>query len=186
MEVREGSVRRRSTLRLSEEDLAHGYALACQTLVNSDATIWIPPEHERLELLDGGHRPTRPPSETVLCDHHARPWVVALPRGDAPRPRMDDNIPDLERLQRELTRQFDLPRVSPSLTALSNAAPVIREEDWAVTAEVERFPSTLVDRQPTGCWTCCLGEPGRVALGLAVDIGTTTVEAYLGDLATGD
>ncbi len=34
VEVREGSVRRRSTLRLSEEEIRRGYALACQTLVD--------------------------------------------------------------------------------------------------------------------------------------------------------
>jgi uncharacterized 2Fe-2S/4Fe-4S cluster protein (DUF4445 family) len=183
VEVREGSVRRRSTLRLSEQDLTRGYALACQTIVNSDATIWIPPEHERVDLLEGEHKADKTAAQTFLCDHHSPPWVSRY-RVVMPSPTIVDNIPDLERLQRELTRQFDLPRVTGTLTALSNLPHVIREEDWAVTAEVERYPSPcvadyyrLMDVLP--------GRARRSALGLAVDIGTTTVEAHLGNLSTG-
>jgi uncharacterized 2Fe-2S/4Fe-4S cluster protein (DUF4445 family) len=183
VEVREGSVRRRSTLRLGEEDLTRGYALACQTIVNSDATIWIPPERERVDLLEGERKADKTAVATFLCDHHSRPWVSRY-RVVMPSPTTVDNIPDLERLQRELTRQFDLPRVTGTLTALNNLPYVIREEEWAVTAEVERFPSPCV----TDAYRLLDVLPDRArrsALGLAVDIGTTTVEAYLGNLSTG-
>ena len=38
------AVRRRSTIRLSNEDVAAGYALACQTVVEGDAWITVPPQ----------------------------------------------------------------------------------------------------------------------------------------------
>ena len=41
-------VRRRSTLRLTSDDLAAGYALACQTVVEGDAVITVPPQ-EKIE-----------------------------------------------------------------------------------------------------------------------------------------
>ena len=41
-------VRRRSTLRLSDNDLVAGYALACQAVIEGDATITIPPQ-EKIE-----------------------------------------------------------------------------------------------------------------------------------------
>jgi uncharacterized 2Fe-2S/4Fe-4S cluster protein (DUF4445 family) len=46
--VEQGAVRRRSTQRLSPEDVAAGYALACQTTVEGDVVILIPPQ-EKIE-----------------------------------------------------------------------------------------------------------------------------------------
>jgi uncharacterized 2Fe-2S/4Fe-4S cluster protein (DUF4445 family) len=40
--------RRRSTIRISAEDVASGYALACQTVIEGDLTITIP-EQEKIE-----------------------------------------------------------------------------------------------------------------------------------------
>src|SRR5512139_824492 len=48
VQVTAGSVRRRSTLRLSPIDVAQGYALACQTVVEGDVKIHIPPQ-EKIE-----------------------------------------------------------------------------------------------------------------------------------------
>ena len=48
VQATEGSVRRRSTLRLSESDIAQGYALACQTVVEGDVSIYVPPQ-EKIE-----------------------------------------------------------------------------------------------------------------------------------------
>ena len=44
VQVIEGTVRRRSTLRLTAEDMAAGYALACQTVVEGDVRIVVPPQ----------------------------------------------------------------------------------------------------------------------------------------------
>ena len=41
-------MRRRSTLRLSAEDVAQGYALACQTVVEGDVLVHVPPQ-EKIE-----------------------------------------------------------------------------------------------------------------------------------------
>ena len=43
IKVASGQVRRRSILRLSQSDIEAGYALACQTVVEGDATIEVPP-----------------------------------------------------------------------------------------------------------------------------------------------
>jgi uncharacterized 2Fe-2S/4Fe-4S cluster protein (DUF4445 family) len=42
VQVLEGEVRRRSTLRLTAEDVAKGYALACQSVIEGDAQIIVP------------------------------------------------------------------------------------------------------------------------------------------------
>src|SRR5271157_4302616 len=46
--VEGGQVRRRSTLRLSPDDVAAGYALACQTVIEGDAVILVP-EQDKIE-----------------------------------------------------------------------------------------------------------------------------------------
>ena len=48
--VEEGAVRRRSTQRLSSEDVAAGYALACQTTVEGDVVVFIPVSYTHLTL----------------------------------------------------------------------------------------------------------------------------------------
>jgi uncharacterized 2Fe-2S/4Fe-4S cluster protein (DUF4445 family) len=188
VQVREGSVRRRSTIRLAEEEIEQGYALACQTLVNSDVTVWVPPQQERLERVAGGDRAEKAGAEVVLCDHHAPPWVSRYPVTVDP-PSMDDNTPDLERLQRELARQHSLRQVSPSLTALARLPLVLRDSDWTVTAEVERRTQVPAGSNggPDGYRMLDVlpGHVSRPSLGVAIDIGTTTVVTYLGELDAG-
>ena len=48
VQVTEGTVRRRSTLRLSPTDVDQGYALACQTVVEGNVAIYVPPQ-EKIE-----------------------------------------------------------------------------------------------------------------------------------------
>ena len=48
VKIEDGSVRRRSTLRLSAEDVENGYALACQTVIEGDVSISVPPQ-EKIE-----------------------------------------------------------------------------------------------------------------------------------------
>src|SRR5512136_2748001 len=48
VQVTRGDVRRRSSLRLSADDVSHGYALACQSIVESDVVIIVPPQ-EKIE-----------------------------------------------------------------------------------------------------------------------------------------
>ena len=46
--VTSGDVRRRSTLRLTAEDVAAGYTLACQSVVEGDVSVTVPPQ-EKIE-----------------------------------------------------------------------------------------------------------------------------------------
>ena len=53
--VESGQVRRRSALRLSKSDIDDGYALACQTVVEGDAAIVVPPPEAILRRLTTDH-----------------------------------------------------------------------------------------------------------------------------------
>ena len=181
--VKEGTVRRRSTMRLSSADVEQGYALACQSVVEADATIEVPPQ-ERIErhlTTDRTVADIIPPADyRWQRDQTVRRICVHLNP-----PTMDDQTDDWSRVQTALRQEAGLERVDISLYWLRRLGDVLRQGDWVVTLVVDVLdagaPETarLVDLQP--------GEiPQDAPLwGTAIDIGTTTVTVLLVDLVNG-
>ncbi len=182
VEVRAGEVRRRSVVRLTEEELARGCALACQTAIEGDAVVWVPPVEERFERFERGDRAEKAASELPVCPGTAVPWVVALPL-DLPAPSLSDNMADLERVQTGLARQHGMQDVIPTLTALADLPQSLRDGEWQVTAVVEQGNGVDLEA-PRRLLAVVPGAPPVRTWGAAIDIGTTTVAVYLGDLAT--
>ncbi len=184
VQVIEGQVRRRSTLRLSPADIQQGYALACQTVVEGDALILIPPQEkiERRLTTDRVVAEITPPTD---YDYRLCQTIQRLPLHLSP-PSMEDQTDDWSRLQTGLRRQHGIEHLTTSLEILQKIGPVLRQSDWQVTALVEylhppeRNTARLIDLLPghldesTPLWGC------------AVDIGTTTVTLWLVDLVTGN
>ncbi len=180
--VQSGDVRRRVTIRLSQDDLAAGYALACQSVIEGDAVIEIPPQEriERRLTTEKAARRVVVPFPYQWREHQPihRYFVQLTP------PTLDDQTDDWARLQRELARQYDVRGLTADLATLQRLGTTLRSADWAVTATVEmdtwdrpQGPPRLVDILP--------GDLSDESWGLAVDIGTTTVSAYLVDLVSG-
>jgi uncharacterized 2Fe-2S/4Fe-4S cluster protein (DUF4445 family) len=177
--VTHGEVRRRSTLRLSAEDVAAGYALACQSVVEGDVTVVVPPQ-EKIER--------RLTTDRVVAE-------VQVPSGYDPRsaqtirqvalsltpPSMDDQTDDWSRMTTALRQHIGVEQVHVPLPLLRRIGSILREADWQVTAIYE-FPMTddqsairLIDLRPTN----------TALYGAAIDIGTTTVSLWLVDLISG-
>ena len=180
VKVLDGGVRRRSTLRLSEEDVAAGYALACQTVVEGDAQI-IVPDQDTLERTLTSDRvvaqPAVPPGYDPQRDQSVRRYCLTLTP-----PTMDDQRDDWSRLQTAVSQQTDLPQLTISLSLLRQIGPVLRQGDWQVTVVVSigENAARLINLLP-----------GHVPediplLGLAIDIGTTTVSVWLVELNSGE
>ncbi len=182
--VRDGAaaVRRRVTLRLSPDDLAAGYALACQSVIEGDATIEIPPQERivRRLTMEKAARRVEVPFPYDWREHQPiHRYFVQLPP-----PTLDDQTDDWARLRRELARQHGLRGLVAELPTLQRLGTTLRAADWAVTAVVELDtwdrpggPPRLVDVLP--------GDQSGESWGLAIDIGTTTVTVYLVDLLSG-
>ncbi len=198
--VQEGGVRRRSTLRLTSEDVAEGYALACQSVVEGDAQITVPPQ----ENAEGYFRVERRlTTDRVLAE-------VTVPTGYDPArdqtlrrvtvtltpPSMDDQTDDWSRLQTAL-RPHGIPALSASLPTLRKIGRTLRAGEWTATAIIDTVstPPRLLDLQPTP-FVVGTSVPGGAEApttngnslplwGAAVDIGTTTVSVWLVDLLTG-
>ncbi len=179
--VEDGQIRRRSAIRLSDADLAAGYALACQAVVEGDATIRLLETEavERRLVTDKTARQVAAPfAYAPERDQSVRAFFVTLDE-----PTLADNVDDAARLERALAahgvRGLEIP-----LALLRTLGPRLRDANWQATAVVEldtwrrpAGPPRLIDLIP--------GDQLAQVLGLAIDIGTTTVTVYLVDLLTG-
>ncbi|MFM8321314.1 MAG: ASKHA domain-containing protein, partial [Chloroflexota bacterium] len=189
VKVLEGAVRRRSTLRLSAEDVADGYALACQTVVEGDCRVHVPPQAvvERHLTTDLTVAKVHPPANyNYDLDQTVRRVSLSLTP-----PSMDDQTDDLSRLLTGLRQQAGLTGVSVSLPLIQKLGAALRADEtgetWQVTAIVdmrERLDGRTIDE-----WLIDVlpGQPGEgdPLWGIAVDIGTTTVTVWLVDLVSG-
>ena len=181
----DGHVRRRSTLRLSAEDVAAGYALACQTVVEEDVQVIVPDQDtlERTLTTDRivaevqvptGYDPQRDQSIQRIC-------LSLSP------PNMDDQRDDWSRLQTTIRQQTGIETLHISLPLLRQIGPVLREGEWLVTAVLTNPQSPISNLQSPRLIQLLPGHVPDDAplLALAIDIGTTTVSVWLVDLISG-
>jgi uncharacterized 2Fe-2S/4Fe-4S cluster protein (DUF4445 family) len=184
LQITGGSVRRRSTIRLSEEDLAKGYALACQTVVESDITVVVPPQ-EKIERLLTSDRTAAEISIPRGYDYTLDQFIQAFPLSLNP-PDMSDQTDDWSRLTRALRQQAGIDQVQVSLGLLQKIGTILRKGEWDVTVILDMQPGEGLEGIPR------LIEllPGKDMIppplyAAAIDIGTTTVTVWLIDLITG-
>ncbi|RLC73789.1 MAG: ferredoxin [Chloroflexi bacterium] len=147
------------------ELVAEGLRLACQVCVLGDARVDVPPDSitaAQRAQVEGRER-------TVELDPAARGFDVTL----APS-NLDDLRADVTRLREALVQQHDvtLERFDPA--ALRQLPLLLRENEWRIRIVIK--DNELIAVAP----------PDAPPLGLAVDIGTTKVAAYLVDLANGE
>ncbi len=187
VQVTEGNVRRRSTLRLSTGDVEQGYALACQSVVEGDIAVYIPPQ----EKIERRLTTDRVVAEVTVPGDYEYSFVQTVRRAHlqlAP-PSMDDQTDDWSRLQTALRLQYRYENATCSLSLLQRMGNVLREGDWNITAVVDianviqsgeaNRAVRLIDLQPG------LMDEYSPVWGSAVDIGTTTVTLWLVDLVSG-
>jgi len=184
--VQEGAVRRRSTQRLSPEDVANGYALACQTVVEGDVVVLVPPQEKIERRLKESKRAGRVqlPFPYDLRDQPLRKYVVTLEP-----PSLQDQADDWSRLQRELARCYNLRGLQSSLPVLRNLGPALREGEWTVTVVVDLDPDLSgfpkPDRSSPRLIDVLPGERLESLWAAAIDIGTTSNHVWLVDLISG-
>lgn len=174
-----GDVRRRSTLRLTAEDVAAGYTLACQSIVESDVSVTVPPQ-EKIERRLTTDRMVADVQAPIGYDPKTMQTIRRATLTLTP-PSMDDQTDDWSRLTTALRQQAGVEDVHLSLPLLRRIGSVLREADWNVTAILDsafcvpHCASRLID----------LRTADTPLLGLAIDIGTTTVSCWLVDLISG-
>lgn len=154
--------------RLGPELVAQGLRLACQTRIAADAKIFVPEESRRAAQVvrkEAGDR-------TVALD----PAVRSLHISVTP-PTLEDAAADSERALAALEDRHGLRGLSFDLGLLQRLPALVRKAGWDLTVCVWNS-RTIIDVRA--------GDDARPILGLALDIGTTTLAAYLVDLQTGE
>jgi ferredoxin len=116
VKVTEGVVRQRSTLRLSQDDLKSGYALACQSVVEGDLYVVIPPQ-EKIERRLTTDLTVSKISVPPRYDFRVSQSIQRLHLTLNP-PSMDDQTDDWSRLQLTLRKVGGFNRVDASLPLL--------------------------------------------------------------------
>ncbi len=183
VQVAEGNVRRRSTLRLSQDAQDQGYALACQAVIETDASIQVPIQENIQRQLTSD----RVVAEVVVPEDYDYPSSQTVRRLHLTLtpPTMDDQTDDWARLQTAFRVQLQIANIGISLPLLRDLGTILRQDEWRITAIVEmRDPwssefARLVDLRA--------GHEDEYSplWGMAIDIGTTTVTLWLVDLISG-
>jgi uncharacterized 2Fe-2S/4Fe-4S cluster protein (DUF4445 family) len=163
---------------LTTYEQEHNYVLACQTIVQSDMIVKIPEEtiEKKLKIAGMGKEVTAR-MQGLVKDISLMVENITL---ELSQPTLDDSISDLDRLKRGLTKNgCDVSRMSIDLKVMRELAAAMRDDNWKVTVSVTRKScSTEIVRVVPG-------NGRESSLGLAVDIGTTSIVVYLVDMADG-
>jgi uncharacterized 2Fe-2S/4Fe-4S cluster protein (DUF4445 family) len=149
---------------LSSKALANGYRLACKTYAKSDLVVNIPPESlstpQRLQV-EGLDMP-------IFCDPLIHAYRVSLHA-----PSLADLRGDDQRLIDALRQQHHVSCHKLDELVLQNLSPFLRSTDWKASVVVRG--GEIISVAPLNSRN----------LGVAVDLGTTKIAAYLVDLETG-
>ena len=140
--------------------------LSCSTRILGDVVIDVPPDSQVHKQV------VRKRAE--VHDIEVDP-LVRLHFIEVPEPNMHDPSGDLERVCQELEFEWGLTGLTCDLHVHQTLQDNLRKGEWKVTVAVFR------QREIIALW------PGfrDQALGIAVDVGSTTIAAHLCDLSSG-
>ncbi|HEY4688203.1 MAG TPA: ASKHA domain-containing protein, partial [Anaerolineae bacterium] len=150
---------------LSQLELTSSQRLACRTHALSDVKVHVPKASlvtdQRLQV-DGATR-------QLQIDQTIRAYEV-----EVPAPTLHDLRADVERVIDGLETAHGLRKLSAEPVVIRSLSPLARRTEWRLAAYVR-------SHEIVG-----FAAPGRRAMGLAVDLGTTKIAGYLVDLETGE
>ncbi len=187
--IEDGSVEGGISEKLSKEDQASGYRLACQAVVKSDLVVRIPVESDidgAVLKLQAAPRRTAHIREMNFEELKEKGLFVAPVEKkyvELPEPTAQDNLPDITRLISYLQLEHDEHRLDVTLAVIRKIPRVIREDDFRVTATLVRpvrdvGKTRIINVQP--------GDTSNQSYAIAMDIGTTTIYGQVIDLISGE
>jgi uncharacterized 2Fe-2S/4Fe-4S cluster protein (DUF4445 family) len=150
---------------LSRKQIKDGYRLACQTYIKSDCKIKIPykslvSKSQRIQLDGPEFRIELAPS---VVSYHLKTFNPSL--SDL---RSDDN-----RIIDSLYKDYGVKCESIDYKLIHNIPSLIRSLNWEAQVSVREKDIIAINKWPSP------------QLGLAIDLGTTTIAGYLVDISNG-
>ncbi len=150
---------------ISDKERAEGYRLGCVAKLNGDALIFVPEESRAGKQVVSKAARDIP----IKWNPAVKLYTVSLTP-----PTFEDPLGDFERLTAALKEKFGLEGLSADILTLRELPGALRKGKWTATVAVWN------SREVIRAW------PGEVAdcYGFGIDVGTTTVAAYLCNLRT--
>jgi uncharacterized 2Fe-2S/4Fe-4S cluster protein (DUF4445 family) len=173
-----GNVETAPTPLLTDGEKAKGYVLACQSRITGDVSVQIPEAVlERKLKIAGMGQAVTDRLKGLVTD--IDPMLQEIPLTLTP-PSLDDSVSDLDRLNRGLKKQgCDVDRLNVGIKVMRQLAETIRRDNWNITVSVVRRKCANEILEVRS------GNGRHQSLGLAIDVGTTTIVVYLVDMADG-
>ena len=152
---------------ISPEEKEKGYRMGCVATVEGDLLIFVP-EASRAgkQVVSKAARPL-----DIKRNPAVKQYTVEL----VP-PSLEEPAGDFERLCAALEKQYNLPSLRIDLSVLRSLHNTLETGEWKATVSVW-MDQEIIHVQPGS---------GSGMFGIAIDVGTTTVAAYLCDLISGD
>ncbi|MFM2350733.1 MAG: hypothetical protein RIR04_1699, partial [Pseudomonadota bacterium] len=152
--------------------LIDGRRLGCQAKVMGDVIVDVPPEsqvHKQVIRKSASDR-------VIAMDPATRLYFI-----DVAEPDMHEPTGDFERVKRALAEQWQIEGVQAELTLLRRLQPALRKGEWKITVALNKGNHDT-DYHLLDLWP---GYHEGPLLGLAIDLGSTTIAAHLCDLTDG-
>ncbi len=152
--------------------LAAGRRLSCQTKIQGDLVIDVPPESQVHKQVVRKEADTR----AIELDPATKLYFIEVEEPDMHKPSSD-----LERVYIALREQWAVENVTAELPIIADLQKMLRKGEWKITCAV-------YSRAPGGGNRLVSIWPGfhDKAFGIAIDVGSTTIAAHLTNLSTGE
>jgi uncharacterized 2Fe-2S/4Fe-4S cluster protein (DUF4445 family) len=152
--------------------LSPGRRLSCQTTIEGNLVIDVPPESQVHKQVVRKEADTR----VIELDPATSLYYIEVEEPDMHKPSSD-----LERVYKALQKQWGIENLSCDLSIIASLQKVLRRGEWKITCAVySRAPGG--GNKLTAIW------PGfhDKLFGLAIDVGSTTIAAHLTNLSSGE
>jgi uncharacterized 2Fe-2S/4Fe-4S cluster protein (DUF4445 family) len=152
---------------IAESERTEGYRLGCAAQILGNVQILVPEGSRTQEQVV-----RKEASERSI---ELKP-AIALQFVELPPPSLHDPLGDFDRLQKALSERYRLPEIQIDYPALLKLPHKLRQGHWKVTS------ATWMEREILDVKS----DQADDVYGVAIDVGTTTVAAYLCNLKTGE
>ncbi len=150
----------------------NGRRLSCQTKIQGDLVIDVPPESQVHKQVVRKEADTR----AIELDPATHLYFIEVEEPDMHKPSSD-----LERVYIALKDQWGIENITCELPIIATLQKTLKKGEWKITCAV-------YSRAPGGGNRLVAIWPGfhEHIYGLAVDVGSTTIAAHLTNLSTGE
>ena len=179
-----GKVDTEKTRHISDDEIKQGYILACNSKVVSDIEVDVPSKLSSsmhgMKIEGGGTEKDEAIFNRAkeIAENHDLRFCTNIRKKyiELSEPTLDDNISDVDRIQRYVRHHLGYNEIDFRLDILRKIPILLRESDFKVTLTYVKKKNklTIIDIEP--------GNTGESLYGVAIDIGTTSVVVCLVDL----